>query len=183
MDMANMTDLQLVISFSLAGSDNIAAHISQMGWHKSARYSKKNIKDDLTAENFVAKRTPLPNLVRVKNASPELVAALKQEITKKLEQFGWFPGVPLTAEIDAPEQETTSELANFAFEMKSGKLLRPKIAKLAFPECTHLLDARQVRSINRLLGEASQNKQEHNVLRPRNGRFLIDSIESFWLIA
>ena len=132
---SGMSDLQLALAFSMAGTDNINIHIEGMGWFKSLQYVKTHIPKKWTAATF-AKKSPfdrLPGLFKYKNSSKETVTALAKEIFDKLRQFGWIKGAlePSSTTPSHTERPTESALFQFAFEL-DGKhsLVRPVIAEL-----------------------------------------------------
>lgn len=52
-EMSQLTILQLVIAFSLAGSDDIETHIRGMGWYRAVQLVKSRIPASRTAFDFV----------------------------------------------------------------------------------------------------------------------------------
>ena len=135
--IGEMTDLQLVIAFSIAGSDNIATHIDGMGWFRSVRYVKSRIPASWKAVDFASKSPlkRLPLLTKWRNATKENVTELANDILHKLRQFGWLPGelTPSTMQPGHLEKPTESYLYQFAFEADNkNRLIRPRIAGLVW---------------------------------------------------
>ena len=147
--VGDMTDLQLVIAFCLAGSDNIATHIEGMGWYRSVRYVKSRIPANWTAAIF-AQKSPmkrLPGLIKWRNAPKENVTNLANEIRHKLKHCGWLSGelTPSTMQPGHLEKPTESDLFRFAFEMDGkNQLVRPRIAGLVWQK--HRNDLGRIRS-------------------------------------
>ena len=134
---ADMSCLQLVVSFGLAGTDNISAHIEGMGWYKSAQYSRRYIPAEWSAEDFRSMKCldRFPNLSKWKNSTKQLITIISEEMIVKMEQFGWFPSKDKFEFFLEPTFKAKMELSylhSFAFALQpcGNHLLRPKVARL-----------------------------------------------------
>lgn len=132
-----LTDLQFVIAFAIAGSDNIATHIKWQGWYYAVRYVKKYIPVQWTAANF-AKRSPLkrlPGLIKWRKATKENVTELANNIVHKLGQFGWLDCAlaPSPTQPGHKEKPADSELFRLAFELEVVLVKEKQLVRLVRP--------------------------------------------------
>lgn len=143
---SGLTPLQMVIAFSLAGTDNIRTHINGMGWVKALRYVRRYVCRDWDASDFAAASglDRLPRLSKWKNSSEEVVIKIGDEICGKLSEFAWngeeYVHSPVPKVL--PATPNKSELYTFVTSREehgknAGQLVRRAILKLtldAIPE-------------------------------------------------
>lgn len=140
LESCRLTELQLLIAFCIAGTDNVISHIGGIGWANAVKYVQAHIPDSWTIDDFLNANglDRLPGLIKWKNATNELVIGLGDEIAAKIKQFRWVPsdspmvvGFPVIYDEDIKSE---SYLHSFAFELcgteEEQRLVRPAVAKL-----------------------------------------------------
>ena len=158
LETSQLTPFQLMLAFSIAGSDNIATHIEGVGWYRSRMYAQKWISPDMMAENFLGTEDPLPHLASYKNATVDLVKQLGGNIERKLEDFGWLKQDVEKAlaislpEIGAASIPTQSAKHFFAFETsEKGELKHLRAARCVLNTDRQFIQPTKVQEVDGLI--------------------------------